>query len=143
MCVSTSSENEEERTCLYFVCVYWATGGRGLLCQLGFLRLSLCGEGPGFITAPRQSGEEDHLTGPQPAPLSGTPHARAHFTPQHMSRMIVFAFTKRKSLCVQDTELDYECVLVIEGQTVVVDAYVETDDMNPSNFDITCQLHQV
>nr|XP_033482538.1 plexin-B1 isoform X2 [Epinephelus lanceolatus] len=42
----------------------------------------------------------------------------------------------------QDTELDYECVLVIEGQTVVVDAYVETDDMSPSNFDITCQLHQ-
>lgn len=48
-----------------------------------------------------------------------------------------------ESLCVQDSELDYECVLVIEGQTVVVDAYVETDDMNPSNFDITCQLHQV
>ncbi|KAK5933376.1 hypothetical protein CgunFtcFv8_013863 [Champsocephalus gunnari] len=42
----------------------------------------------------------------------------------------------------QDADLDYECVLVIEGQTVVVDAYVETDDMNPSNFDITCQLHQ-
>uniref|UniRef100_A0A671TPG2 Plexin-B1 n=1 Tax=Sparus aurata TaxID=8175 RepID=A0A671TPG2_SPAAU len=42
----------------------------------------------------------------------------------------------------QDIELDYECVLVIEGQTVVVDAYVETDDTNPSNFDITCQLHQ-
>ncbi|XP_057703038.1 plexin-B1 isoform X2 [Corythoichthys intestinalis] len=42
----------------------------------------------------------------------------------------------------QDTELDYQCVLVIEGQTVVVDAYVETDDMNPSNYDITCQLHQ-
>ncbi|XP_054639491.1 plexin-B1 isoform X1 [Dunckerocampus dactyliophorus] len=42
----------------------------------------------------------------------------------------------------QDTELDYECVLVIEGQTVVVDAYVETDDVNPSNFHITCQLHQ-
>ncbi|KAM9364388.1 plexin-B1 [Pholidichthys leucotaenia] len=42
----------------------------------------------------------------------------------------------------QDTKLDYECVLVIEGQTVVVEAYVETDDMNQSNFDITCQLHQ-
>ncbi|XP_034537415.1 plexin-B1 [Notolabrus celidotus] len=42
----------------------------------------------------------------------------------------------------QDSDLDYECVLVIEGQTVVVDAYVETDDTNPSNFDITCQLHQ-
>ncbi|XP_072307946.1 plexin-B1 [Eucyclogobius newberryi] len=42
----------------------------------------------------------------------------------------------------QDSDLDYECVLVIEGQTVVVDAYVEMDDINPSNFDITCQLHE-
>ncbi|XP_055077868.1 plexin-B1 [Periophthalmus magnuspinnatus] len=42
----------------------------------------------------------------------------------------------------QDSELDYQCVLVIEGQTVVVDAYVEMDDINPSNFDITCQLHE-
>ncbi|XP_065811443.1 plexin-B1 isoform X2 [Labrus bergylta] len=42
----------------------------------------------------------------------------------------------------QDSDLDYECVLVIEGQTVVVDAYVEMDDTNPSNYDITCQLHQ-
>lgn len=39
--------------------------------------------------------------------------------------------------------MDYECVLVIEGQTVVVDAYVEIDEINPSVFDITCQLHQV
>uniref|UniRef100_UPI003AABC8E3 plexin-B1 n=1 Tax=Centroberyx gerrardi TaxID=166262 RepID=UPI003AABC8E3 len=42
----------------------------------------------------------------------------------------------------QDKDLDYECVLVIEGRTVVVDAYVEMDEMNPSVFDITCQLHQ-
>uniref|UniRef100_A0A8K9WQP3 Plexin-B1 n=1 Tax=Oncorhynchus mykiss TaxID=8022 RepID=A0A8K9WQP3_ONCMY len=42
----------------------------------------------------------------------------------------------------QDRDLDYECVLVIEGRTVVVDAYVEMDEMNPSLFDITCQLHQ-
>ncbi|XP_076012592.1 plexin-B1 isoform X2 [Genypterus blacodes] len=42
----------------------------------------------------------------------------------------------------QEKELDYECVLVIEGQTVVVDAYVEIDEINPSLFDITCQLHQ-
>uniref|UniRef100_A0A8C7C653 Plexin-B1 n=1 Tax=Oncorhynchus kisutch TaxID=8019 RepID=A0A8C7C653_ONCKI len=40
----------------------------------------------------------------------------------------------------QDRDLDYECVLVIEGRTVVVDAYVEMDEMNPSLFDITCQL---
>lgn len=46
-------------------------------------------------------------------------------------------------MCVQDTDLDYECVFVIEGQTVVVDAYVEMDETNPSLFDITCQLHQV
>ncbi|XP_045079683.1 plexin-B1 isoform X1 [Coregonus clupeaformis] len=42
----------------------------------------------------------------------------------------------------QDKDLDYECVLVIEGRTVVVDAYVEMDEINPSLFDITCQLHQ-
>lgn len=46
-------------------------------------------------------------------------------------------------MCVQDPKLEYECVLVIEGQTVLVDAYVEPDDINPSNFYITCQLHQV
>ncbi|XP_072540737.1 plexin-B1 isoform X3 [Salminus brasiliensis] len=42
----------------------------------------------------------------------------------------------------QDQDLEYECVLVIEGRTVVVDAYVEMDEMNPSLFDITCQHHQ-
>ncbi|XP_017553368.1 plexin-B1 isoform X3 [Pygocentrus nattereri] len=42
----------------------------------------------------------------------------------------------------QEQDLEYECVLVIEGQTVVVDAYVEKDEMNPSLFDITCQHHQ-
>lgn len=57
--------------------------------------------------------------------------------------MAVSPSPNTESLCAQDTELNYECVLVIEGQTVVVDAYVETDDMNPSNFDITCQPHQV
>lgn len=34
-------------------------------------------------------------------------------------------------------------MLIIEGQTVVVDTYVEPDDMDPYSFDITCQLHQV
>ncbi|XP_024125939.1 plexin-B1 isoform X2 [Oryzias melastigma] len=42
----------------------------------------------------------------------------------------------------QDTMLEYECVLIIEGQTVVVDAFVETDYVNPSSFFITCQQHQ-
>uniref|UniRef100_A0A8C5AG44 Plexin b1b n=1 Tax=Gadus morhua TaxID=8049 RepID=A0A8C5AG44_GADMO len=41
----------------------------------------------------------------------------------------------------QDKE--YQCVLVIEGQTVVVDAYVETDEFNSSIFYITCQQHKV
>ncbi|XP_062401701.1 plexin-B1 [Sardina pilchardus] len=42
----------------------------------------------------------------------------------------------------QDRELEYECVLVIEGRTVMVDAYVESDDSDPEVFDITCQLHK-
>ena len=32
---------------------------------------------------------------------------------------------------------------MIEGRTVVVDAYVENDDSDPEVFDITCQLHKV
>ncbi|XP_026113895.1 plexin-B1-like isoform X4 [Carassius auratus] len=42
----------------------------------------------------------------------------------------------------QDRDLDYQCVLVIEGRSVVVDAFVEVDDSQPSLFFITCQLHQ-
>ncbi|XP_029580466.1 plexin-B1-like isoform X2 [Salmo trutta] len=42
----------------------------------------------------------------------------------------------------QDEDLDYECVLTIEGRSVVVDAYVEPDDTQPSLYFITCQLHQ-
>nr|XP_001920983.4 plexin-B1 isoform X2 [Danio rerio] len=42
----------------------------------------------------------------------------------------------------QDKEFDYQCVLVIEGRSVVVDAFVEGDDTQPSLFFITCQLHQ-
>nr|XP_015203544.1 PREDICTED: plexin-B1 [Lepisosteus oculatus] len=42
----------------------------------------------------------------------------------------------------QDQELGYECVLIIEGRTVVVDTYVETDEMDSSIYYITCQLHK-
>ncbi|KAI4873769.1 hypothetical protein NFI96_010626 [Prochilodus magdalenae] len=42
----------------------------------------------------------------------------------------------------QDEELDYECVLAIEGRSVVVAAFVEMDDSHSSLFYITCQLHQ-
>ncbi|XP_026055236.1 plexin-B1 isoform X3 [Carassius auratus] len=42
----------------------------------------------------------------------------------------------------QDRDLDYQCVLVIEGRPVVVDAFVKVDDSQPSLFFITCQLHQ-
>lgn len=46
-------------------------------------------------------------------------------------------------VCVFAKDLEYECVLVIEGRTVVVDAYVENDGSDPEVFDITCQLHKV
>ena len=49
----------------------------------------------------------------------------------------------RVPVCDQDEGLDYECVLTIEGRSVVVDAYVEPDDTQPSLYFITCQLHQV
>ncbi|XP_037628792.1 plexin-B1 isoform X2 [Sebastes umbrosus] len=42
----------------------------------------------------------------------------------------------------QDDNLDYECVLDIENQSVVVDASVEPDATQQSIFFITCQPHQ-
>uniref|UniRef100_A0A3P8ZZS0 Plexin-B1 n=1 Tax=Esox lucius TaxID=8010 RepID=A0A3P8ZZS0_ESOLU len=39
-------------------------------------------------------------------------------------------------------DLDYTCVLTIEGQSVEVDAYVEPDGTQSALFFITCQLHQ-
>ncbi|XP_034028080.1 plexin-B1 isoform X2 [Thalassophryne amazonica] len=42
----------------------------------------------------------------------------------------------------QDEGLDYECVLDIESQSVVVDTVVEMDVAQPSVFFITCKPHQ-
>ncbi|XP_060691428.1 plexin-B1 isoform X2 [Hemiscyllium ocellatum] len=42
----------------------------------------------------------------------------------------------------QDPEGDYECVFVIESQTVVVEAIVEGDIIDPTFYSITCQVHQ-
>ncbi|XP_040903778.1 plexin-B1 [Toxotes jaculatrix] len=42
----------------------------------------------------------------------------------------------------QDENLDYECVLDIENQSVVVDTSVEPDASQPSVFFISCQPHQ-
>lgn len=43
----------------------------------------------------------------------------------------------------QDENLDYECVLDIDNQSVAVDAFVESDATQPSVYFITCQPHQV
>ncbi|XP_078065963.1 plexin-B1 isoform X2 [Mustelus asterias] len=42
----------------------------------------------------------------------------------------------------QNPEGDYECVFVIEGRMVVVEADVEGDDNDPTFYFITCQMHQ-
>lgn len=44
---------------------------------------------------------------------------------------------------IQDEDLEYECVLDVENQSVVVEASVEPDADRPSVFFITCQPHQV
>uniref|UniRef100_A0A8B9MYG7 Plexin-B1 n=1 Tax=Accipiter nisus TaxID=211598 RepID=A0A8B9MYG7_9AVES len=43
----------------------------------------------------------------------------------------------------QDQQQDYECVLNLEGRTVVMDAYVEGEETNQSLCYITCQMNQV
>ncbi|XP_028575563.2 plexin-B1 [Podarcis muralis] len=42
----------------------------------------------------------------------------------------------------QDNLWEYECVLVLEGKTLSVEAHIEQDETNPSLCYITCQLHQ-
>ncbi|KAK2825168.1 hypothetical protein Q7C36_019095 [Tachysurus vachellii] len=41
-----------------------------------------------------------------------------------------------------DVGKGYECVLTIEGRSVVVNAFVQRDESKPFLFYITCQLHQ-
>ncbi|XP_010012527.1 PREDICTED: plexin-B1 isoform X2 [Nestor notabilis] len=42
----------------------------------------------------------------------------------------------------QDQQWDYECVLNLEGRTVLMDAYVEGEETNKSLCYITCQMNQ-
>ncbi|NXT20857.1 PLXB1 protein, partial [Syrrhaptes paradoxus] len=42
----------------------------------------------------------------------------------------------------QDQQWDYQCVLNLEGRTVVMDAYVEGEETNQSLCYITCQMNQ-
>ncbi|XP_062872250.1 plexin-B1 [Trichomycterus rosablanca] len=39
-------------------------------------------------------------------------------------------------------QMDYECVLTIDGKSIVVAAFVEKDNSQPHLFYITCQLHK-
>lgn len=55
------------------------------------------------------------------------------------SRSLLCVFVKKHT---QDDTLDYECVLDIEGQSVVVEATVEPDATG-SSYLITCEPHQV
>lgn len=43
----------------------------------------------------------------------------------------------------EDLQLDYECVLMIEGEAIVVAAFVEKDESRPDLFYIICQMHKV
>ncbi|XP_042561348.1 plexin-B1-like, partial [Clupea harengus] len=61
--------------------------------------------------------------------------------PVNIERKITL--TGRNLHLYKDEELDYECVLTVEGKAVVVDAFVEADDAQSSLFFITCQLHKV
>lgn len=144
MCEQTEPDRGEKNLVLIFC--FWTPGGWRFLYQLGFFSLSLCGEGPGFWPASGPGQEEDHIIGSQPPSVPG---ARSRQVLLALSKIYWVLFSLPNVsllnlvLCVQDPKLEYECVLIIEGQIVLVDAYVEADDINPSHFYITCQLHQV
>lgn len=107
--------------------------------------VSLRGESPGLRPPARQRGAESHAGGEAPQRLPGNVRPRRRFSGDPAG---VFFAQSRSLLCVfvnkhtQDDTLDYECVLDIERQSVVVEATVEPDATG-SSYLITCEPHQV
>ncbi|XP_076132287.1 plexin-B1 [Alosa pseudoharengus] len=107
---------------------------------------------PDFSQSPDMDYQSDsadfYLPGDEGSFVSGGSYAcpcvesiqGSSLLPVNMDRKITL--TGRNLHLYKDDELDYECVLTIEGQAVVVDAFVEADEAQSSLFFITCQLHK-
>ncbi|XP_036447631.1 plexin-B1 [Colossoma macropomum] len=95
----------------------------------------------GVIIYNQHQGDEDSLVsgGSYACPCVETVQGSS-LLPVNIERKITLV--GRNLHLYQDEELDYECVLAIEGRSVVVAAFVEMDDSQSSLFYITCQLHQ-
>ncbi|MEE6502440.1 hypothetical protein FKM82_004519 [Ascaphus truei] len=92
-------------------------------------------DSPGFI----ELNEEELIWGPDACPCVESIQSSS-LLPVNVERKITLVGTNFHLY--QDQQLDYECVLILEGRTVVTDAFVEVDPIEQSKFYITCRLHQ-
>ncbi|XP_029456975.1 plexin-B1 isoform X2 [Rhinatrema bivittatum] len=92
-------------------------------------------DAPGFY----ELNEEEVMWGPSACPCVHSIQGSS-LLPVNVERKITL-LGKNLHLY-QDEQWDYECVLVLEGRTVVVDAFVEADAAEQKKHYITCQLHQ-
>ncbi|XP_069062219.1 plexin-B1 isoform X1 [Pleurodeles waltl] len=89
----------------------------------------------GFI----ELNEEEFVWGPSACPCVQSIQGSS-LLPVNVERKITLV--GKNFHLFQDEQWDYECVLILEGRTVVMDAFVDVDMNDRSRYYITCQLHQ-
>ncbi|XP_063797087.1 plexin-B1 [Pseudophryne corroboree] len=91
-------------------------------------------DSPGFI----ELNKEELFWGPEACPCVYSIQSPS-LLPVNVERKITLVGKNLHHF--QDPQWDYECVLILEGKTVITDAFVEMDTMDQSKYYITCQLH--
>ncbi|KAM8929898.1 plexin-B1 [Pelodytes ibericus] len=92
-------------------------------------------DSPGLI----ELNEEELFWGPESCPCVESIQSSS-LLPVNVERKITLVGKNFHHY--RDQQWDYECVLVLEGNMVVTDAFVELDPVEQSIYYITCQLHQ-
>ncbi|XP_053576848.1 plexin-B1 [Bombina bombina] len=92
-------------------------------------------DSPGFI----ELNEEELFWGPEACPCVESIQS-SPLLPVNVERKITLIGKNFHHY--QDQQLDYKCVLILEGRAVVTNAFVEYDPLQQSRYYITCQSHQ-
>ncbi|CAJ0924921.1 unnamed protein product [Ranitomeya imitator] len=90
---------------------------------------------PGFL----ELNKEELFWGPEACPCVHSIQSPS-LLPVNVERKITLV--GRNFHHYQDFQWDYDCVLILEGRTLITDAYVERDAADAASYYITCQLHQ-
>ncbi|OCT85892.1 plexin-B1 [Xenopus laevis] len=92
-------------------------------------------DSPGLI----EMDEEELVWGPESCPCVESIQSSS-LLPVNVERKITLVGKNFHHY--QDQQMDYDCVLLLDGRSVVTDAVLELDPEEQSKYYITCQLHQ-